>query len=90
MTYYGEERAISLQGNGRRIVSRTRPGTITIIPSGSDGKWDVAGPLKNARSSRQALASLNIQLSLVLGYGPNVGFKFVYQSEYAGREQKRT
>lgn len=46
MTYYGEEREISLQGNGRRIVSRTRPGTITIIPSGADGKWDVAGEIE--------------------------------------------
>ena len=36
------------------------------------------GPLKNARSL-ESLAPLNIQLSWVLGNGPNVGFKFVHQ-----------
>ena len=46
MTYYGEEREITLQGGGRRIVSRTRPGSITIIPSGADGRWDVAGAIE--------------------------------------------
>jgi SAM-dependent methyltransferase len=35
-----------LQGGGRRIASRTRPGSITIIPSGSDGRWDVAGSIE--------------------------------------------
>jgi predicted dinucleotide-binding enzyme len=37
-----------------------------------------AGPLKNARSL-EALAPLNIQLSWVLGHGPDVGIKFVRQ-----------
>jgi predicted dinucleotide-binding enzyme len=36
-----------------------------------------AGPLKNARSL-EPLAFLNIRLSWVLGYGPNVGFKFLH------------
>jgi predicted dinucleotide-binding enzyme len=36
-----------------------------------------AGPLKNSRSL-ESLAFLNIQLSWVLGNGPNVGFKFVH------------
>ena len=36
-----------------------------------------SGPLKNARSL-EALAFLNIQLSWVMGNGPNVGFKFVH------------
>ena len=36
-----------------------------------------AGPLKNSRSL-EALAFFNIQLSWVLGNGPNVGFKFVH------------
>jgi len=35
------------------------------------------GPLKNARYL-EPLAFLNIQLSWVLGNGPNVGFKFVH------------
>jgi len=36
-----------------------------------------AGPLKDSRSL-ESLAFLNIQLSWVLGNGPNVGFKFVH------------
>ena len=28
------------------MVSTTRPGTITVIPSGSDGRWDISGPLE--------------------------------------------
>ena len=36
-----------------------------------------AGPLKNSRCL-ESLAFLNIQLSWVLGNGPNVGFKFVH------------
>jgi len=36
-----------------------------------------AGPLKNARSL-EAMAFLNIQLSWVLGNGPDVGFRFVH------------
>ena len=36
-----------------------------------------SGPLKNARYL-EAVAFLNIQLSWVLGNGPNVGFKFVH------------
>ena len=50
-----------------------------------------AGPLKNARSL-EALAPLNIQLSWVLGYGPNVGFKFIHEQDHvsvaiAGRKE---
>ena len=40
-----------------------------------------AGPLKNARSL-EALAPLNIQLSWVLGHGPNVGFKFIHEQDH--------
>src|SRR5262245_55755951 len=46
MTYYGEEGEITLEGDGRRIVSRTRPGSITIIPSGAEGRWDVASAIE--------------------------------------------
>jgi len=46
MTYYGEEREIMLQGDRRRITSRIRPGSITIIPEGSAGRWDVAGSIE--------------------------------------------
>src|SRR4030095_956774 len=42
MTYYGEEREISLQGNGRRIVSRTPPWHIPPIPQWGDWQGEVA------------------------------------------------
>jgi AraC family transcriptional regulator len=46
MTYYGEEQNIAWRTNGQRIESRTRPGTITLIPDGHDGRWDIAGPIE--------------------------------------------
>lgn len=46
MTYYGEEREIVLKGEGCRISSRTRPGTVTVIPDGHDGRWDIAGSIE--------------------------------------------
>ena len=50
---------------------------IAIVGSGKAGTALDDGPLKNARSL-ELLANLNIQLSWVLGNGPNVGFKFVH------------
>jgi AraC family transcriptional regulator len=46
MTYYGEEHNIVWRTGGQRIVSRTKPGTITLIPDGHDGRWDIAGPIE--------------------------------------------
>jgi AraC family transcriptional regulator len=33
-------------GNSQKITSRTRPGTITIIPSGHEARWDIAGSIE--------------------------------------------
>ena len=46
MTYYGETRDIVLKRDGKRIFSKTRPGTVTVIPMGHDGYWDIAGELE--------------------------------------------
>lgn len=46
MTYYGSVQDIVWQSDGRRLVSRTRAGTITLIPEGHGGRWDVAGPIE--------------------------------------------
>ncbi|PDT33395.1 MULTISPECIES: AraC family transcriptional regulator [Sinorhizobium] len=46
MTYYGADQEISWRSGGRRHASRTRPGTITLIPEGHDGRWDIAGPIE--------------------------------------------
>lgn len=46
MTYYGADREITWRTEGRRLQSRTRTGTITLIPQGHDGRWDIAGPIE--------------------------------------------
>jgi AraC family transcriptional regulator len=47
MTYYGSaQREIVWQTEGRRVAGRTRAGTITLIPDGHDGRWDIAGSLE--------------------------------------------
>src|SRR5690349_7004187 len=44
-TYYGAPQEVVWQTGGERLLSSTRPGTITIIPHGHDGDWDIAGPI---------------------------------------------
>lgn len=46
MTYYSEAQNILLKSDSKRVVSTTRPGTLTVIPSGSDGRWDIAGEIE--------------------------------------------
>src|ERR1700734_3119718 len=50
MTYYGagnHEIVVSAgAGDTQRITSRTRPGTISIIPSGHEARWDIDGPIE--------------------------------------------
>ena len=46
MTYYGLDHDIVWRTDGQRISSRTRSGTITLIPEGHDGRWDIAGPIE--------------------------------------------
>jgi AraC family transcriptional regulator len=47
LTYYGTaSREIVWRTEGRRVASQTRTGTITIIPNGHDGRWDISGGLE--------------------------------------------
>src|ERR1700683_1134819 len=50
MTSYGaadHEMVVSAgAGDTQRITSRARPGTITIIPSGHEARWDIAGSIE--------------------------------------------
>lgn len=46
MTYYGADHDVVWRSNGKRTASRTRSGTITLIPEGHDGRWDIAGPIE--------------------------------------------
>jgi AraC family transcriptional regulator len=56
MTYYGDtgDHEIFVSGgagNSQNITSRTRPGTITIIPSGHEAHWDIAGSFDDGVAS---------------------------------------
>ncbi|GLK79171.1 helix-turn-helix domain-containing protein [Methylopila turkensis] len=46
MGYYGAAQDCSWRQGGSRKASRTRPGSITLIPEGHDGRWDVEGPIE--------------------------------------------
>ena len=46
MTYYGSDHDIVWRNGAGRIASRTRRGTITLIPQGEEGRWDIAGPIE--------------------------------------------
>lgn len=46
VTYYGSPRDMRLEHGGKRHIGRTTPGTITLIPDGQDGKWDIDGEIE--------------------------------------------
>lgn len=46
MTYYGVERNIVWRTDGKRMVSRTRGSSITLIPEGHEGRWDIDGSIE--------------------------------------------
>jgi AraC family transcriptional regulator len=47
MTFYGNAaRDTVLRTEGSRVAARTKAGTITVIPLGQDGRWDIDGPLE--------------------------------------------
>ena len=48
MTYYGVDRDVAWRSGGRRLGSRTRSGSITVIPEGHDGRWDMDGPVETS------------------------------------------
>lgn len=45
ITYYGEPQDIVWRPGEARLAGVTRPGTITVIPEGHEGRWDIAGPI---------------------------------------------
>jgi AraC family transcriptional regulator len=45
MTFYGAAQEINWRSGAGRLASRTRPGSITLIPEGHDGHWDIKGPV---------------------------------------------
>ena len=46
MTFYGAAQGIAWRSGAARQTSRTRPGSITLIPDGHDGHWNIGGPLE--------------------------------------------
>lgn len=66
MTYYGAAQEIGWREGVERLTARTRIGSITLIPEGHQGRWDIGGPLEvshvylsdeRLRSSAEALAN---------------------------------
>ena len=45
MTYFGTARRIERWSDGRRVLSSTRPGSVTLIPAGQEASWDINGSL---------------------------------------------
>ncbi|HEY9236388.1 MAG TPA: AraC family transcriptional regulator [Phenylobacterium sp.] len=45
ITYYGQPQDIVWRVEGQRLAGQTRTGSITIIPEGHDGRWDIAGSI---------------------------------------------
>lgn len=45
MTYYGAPQDIVWRVGKDRLASTTRSGTITVIPEGHEGRWDISGPI---------------------------------------------
>lgn len=45
ITYYGAPQDIVWRRGGERLAGATRGGTITVIPEGHEGRWDIAGPI---------------------------------------------
>lgn len=46
MTYYGAAQNSSWRQGTRIREAKTRPGTVTVIPEGQDGHWQVGGPIE--------------------------------------------
>jgi AraC family transcriptional regulator len=79
MTYYGAAQEIAWRQGKQRFVSRTMPGSITLIPDGHEGRWDIDGTIEvshvylteeRLRASAEVLAE-GKQISLV----DRVGFE---------------
>jgi AraC family transcriptional regulator len=46
MTYYSAPQHIDWRAGRAQLASRTQPGSITLIPEGHDGHWNIAGPIE--------------------------------------------
>ena len=46
VTYYGDAQDMRLNAGDARYRGKTRPGTLTLIPMGQEGQWDIAGEIE--------------------------------------------
>ena len=78
ITYYGDPQDIAWRSGGQRLSSTTRHGSITIIPQGHDGDWDIAGPIgvSHVFLTEERLMASAEQLSAggAIDLVPRVGF----------------
>lgn len=93
ITYYGQPQEILWRTDGDRLLSTTRSGSITIIPQGHDGAWDIAGPIgvshvflpdDRLRASAEQLGCSNgVELLSRVGFDDPVASRLM---EMLGRE----
>ncbi|MDX4956555.1 AraC family transcriptional regulator [Delftia acidovorans] len=78
ITYYGEPQKIQWRTAGERLQSTTRSGSVTIIPQGYDGDWDIVGPIGVSHvflsDERLRASAFEAALSINAEVLPRVGF----------------
>lgn len=93
ITYYGTPQEIVWRRGGERLAGATRGGTITIIPEGHEGRWDIAGPIgvshvflsqqRLRESADQLPGGLTVELLARVGFEDPVAARIM---ELLGRE----
>lgn len=93
ITYYDPPQEIVWRRGAERLAGTTRSGTITIIPEGEEGRWDIAGPIgvshvflphdRLAASAEQLVGGAPIELLARVGFDDPAAARIM---EMLGRE----
>lgn len=93
ITYYGDAQDIVWRRGNERLSGTTRSGTVTIIPEGHEGRWDIAGPIdvshvflsseRLAQSAELLLGSSTVELVPRVGFADPISARIM---EMLGRE----
>ena len=97
MTYWGTAQQASWRTGSQRLASRTRRGSITLIPIGHDGRWDIEGPVEvsqvylprqRLQAAAEAMAlSTNVELVGRTGFDDPTSAQIM---QLLGKEAERT
>ncbi|HWK63689.1 MAG TPA: AraC family transcriptional regulator [Rhizobiaceae bacterium] len=93
ITYYDPPQEIVWRRGAERLAGTTRSGTITIIPEGQEGRWDIAGPIgvshvflpreRLANSAEQLIGGKPVELLARVGFHDPAAARIM---ELLGRE----